>query len=83
MTASTDDPLLQSLLALCRYHGSASTAEALVGGLPLEEGRLTPSLVLRAASRAGLASRIVERSAHAVEPALLPAIVLLRGQRDC
>ncbi|HAN69221.1 MAG TPA: type I secretion system permease/ATPase, partial [Halieaceae bacterium] len=83
MTASTDDPLLQSLLALCRYHGSASTAEALVGGLPLEEGRLTPSLVQRAASRAGLASRIVERSARAVEPALLPAIVLLRDERAC
>ncbi len=83
MTASADDPLLQSLLALCRYHGSASTAEALVGGLPLEDGRLTPSLVQRAASRAGLASRLVERSARAVEPALLPAIVLLRDERAC
>ena len=83
MTASIDDPLLQSLLALCRYHGAASTAESLVGGLPLDEGRLTPSLVQRAASRAGLVSRIVERSARAVEPALLPAIVLLRDQRAC
>ena len=83
MTASIDDPLLQSLLALCRYHGAASTAESLVGGLPLDDGRLTPSLVQRAASRAGLVSRIVERSARAVEPALLPAIVLLRDQRAC
>ena len=30
-----DDPLLQCLLALCRYHGNASTAEAVMGGLPV------------------------------------------------
>ena len=32
----TDDPLLQCLLALCRYHGNASTAEAVMGGLPVD-----------------------------------------------
>ncbi|MDP4650845.1 MAG: hypothetical protein NWS56_03715 [Haliea sp.] len=61
MTASAEDPLLQSLLAVCRYHGSVSTAEALVGGLPLDNGRLTPALVERAAGRVGLVSRILER----------------------
>ena len=83
MTASAEDPLLQSLLAVCLYHGSASTAEALVGGLPLDNGRLTPALVERAAGRVGLVSRILERSARAVEPALLPAIVLLSDQQAC
>ena len=29
MTPHTDDSLLQCLLALCRFHGVASTAEAL------------------------------------------------------
>jgi ATP-binding cassette subfamily C protein LapB len=83
MTASSDDSLLQSLLALCRYHGSASTAEALVGGLPLENGRLTPALFERAASRVGLVSRILPRSARDVEPALLPAVVLLKNDSAC
>ncbi len=83
MTASFDDSLLQSLLALCRYHGNASTGEALVGGLPLEDGRLTPALFERAASRVGLVSRILQRSARDVEPALLPAVVLLKNDRAC
>lgn len=83
MTASSDDSLLHSLLALCRYHGSASTAEALVGGLPLENGLLTPALFERAASRVGLVSRILPRSARDVEPALLPAVILLKNDRAC
>lgn len=83
MTASSDDSLLQSLLALCCYHGSASTAEALVGGLPLENGLLTPALFERAASRVGLVSRILPRSARDVEPALLPAVILLKNDRAC
>ncbi|MEQ9463806.1 MAG: type I secretion system permease/ATPase [Haliea sp.] len=83
MTASSEDTLLQSLLALCRYHGNASTGEALVGGLPLENGCLTPALFERAASRVGLVSRILPRSARDVEPALLPAVVLLKNDRAC
>ena len=62
MTASANDTLLQCLLALCRYHGNASTAEALAGGLPLADGRLTPALFERAASRVGLTSRVVYRA---------------------
>ncbi len=83
MSARADDSLLQCLLALCRYHGNASTAEALVGGLPLEEGYLTPTLFDRAASRVGLASRVMYKSADAIEPALLPAIVLQQGEKAC
>ncbi len=83
MTASLDDSLLQTLLAMCRYHGNPSTGEALVGGLPLENGQLTPALFERAASRVGLVSRILPRSARDVEPALLPAVVLLKNDRAC
>ncbi|MEP5566380.1 MAG: type I secretion system permease/ATPase [Halioglobus sp.] len=79
----TDDPLLQCLLALCRFHGNASTAEALMGGLPVDTGALTPTLFERAASRVGLTSRIVYRSPEEIEPALLPAVVMLEGERAC
>ncbi|MCB1844365.1 MAG: hypothetical protein KDI09_15500, partial [Halioglobus sp.] len=78
-----DDALLQCLLALCRYHGSGTTGEALSGGLPLDAGLLTPSLFERAASRAGLASKIVYRRAADIAPALLPAVLLLENERAC
>ncbi|WP_241505994.1 type I secretion system permease/ATPase [Parahaliea mediterranea] len=78
-----DNSLLQCLLALCRYHGSASTPEALTGGLPLANGRLTPALFERAASRVGLVSRIVERRADGIEAELLPAVLLLEQDRAC
>ena len=84
MTARQDDPLLQCLLALCRYHGSASTPEALASGLPLDsEGRLTPGLFARAASRAGLVSRTRPVAVEDLEPELLPAVVLLKNERAC
>ena len=82
-SAVKDDSLLQCLLALCRYHGSASPAEALSGGLPLVNGRLTPGLFERAAGRVGLVSRIVERAASDIEAELLPAILLLENDRAC
>ncbi|MFT6285582.1 MAG: ATP-binding cassette subfamily C protein LapB [Halieaceae bacterium] len=83
MTARSDDPLLQCLLALCRFHGAASTAEAVAGGLPLEDGKLTPSLFERAASRVGLASRVIYKAANEIEPALLPAVLLHKDQGAC
>ncbi len=82
MTRS-DDPLLQCLLALCRYHGNASTAEAVMGGLPVESGGLTPTLFERAASRVGLVSRLAYKSAAELETALLPAVVMLENERAC
>ena len=83
MTNHSDDSLLQCLLALCRYHGSASTAEAIVGGLPLDDGKLTPGLFERAAARVSLASRVLEKPAREIEPALLPAVLLMEGQSAC
>ncbi len=82
-TVSTDDTLLQCLLALCRYHDAASTPEALRGGLPLEDGFLTPALFERAASRVGLVSRVVQRPVAELEPELLPAVLLLENERAC
>ncbi|MEM9255864.1 MAG: type I secretion system permease/ATPase [Pseudomonadota bacterium] len=79
----SDDSLLQCLLALCRVHGNATTAEAVLAGLPLQDGRLSPGLFERAASRAGLTARIVPRKPSEIEHALLPAVLLLEGERAC
>ncbi|MDR0776487.1 MAG: type I secretion system permease/ATPase, partial [Azonexus sp.] len=55
------DPLLDCLVELSRIHGRPSTRAALVAGLPLEKGILSPSLFARAASRAGLAAKLARR----------------------
>ena len=73
MTNHADDTLLQCLLALCRYHGNASTAEAVVGGLPLDNGKLTPGLFERAAARVSLTSRVMEKPAQHLVLQFYPA----------
>jgi ATP-binding cassette subfamily C protein LapB len=77
------DPLLDCLVELTRILGRPSTRAALSAGLPLENGNLTPSLFARAAARAGLSSRIVRRALNSFDNALLPAILLLKGDEAC
>ena len=81
--APRDDALLACLLLLARTHGETLTADGAVAGLPLQGGRLTPSLFERAAARAGLSSRVVSAPLRDLQPALLPAVVLLQGERAC
>ena len=77
------DPLLDCLIELTRLHGRPSTRAALSTGLPLAGGCLTPSLFARAAARGGLSSRIVRRKLDAIDAALLPVILLLKGDEAC
>ncbi len=76
-TPPPSDSLLQALLLLARSHGVSTTADALLSGLPLEGGRLSPSLFSRAARRVGLTSTLVEQPLTQCNPELLPAILLL------
>ncbi len=77
------DSLLECLLLVVRAHGGALTADAALAGLPVENGRLTPSLFERAARRAGMNSRVVASGLDGVNAALLPAILLLDGEQAC
>ncbi|MDP3537740.1 MAG: type I secretion system permease/ATPase [Azonexus sp.] len=77
------DPLLDCLVELTRIHGRPSTRAALVAGLPLENGSLTPSLFGRAASRSGLSAKLVRRPLDRIDDALLPAVLLLHGEEAC
>lgn len=78
-----DDPLLACLVEITRLHGVPFTAQALSNGLPLVEQRLTPSLLARAAARAHCTTRIVRRTLDGVPAGLLPAILILHGNRAC
>lgn len=75
------DPLLECLIELTRIHGEPWSRESLVAGLPLEDNLLTPSLLPRAAARAGLSARVVQRGLNEIPDRLLPAILLLNDQR--
>lgn len=77
------DPLLDCLVELTRIHGRPSTRAALVAGLPLEKGALTPSLFARAALRAGLSAKLSRRALAHIDEVLLPAVLLLKGDEAC
>ena len=81
--AGEDDSLLECLILVARAHGASLTRDAALAGLPLVGGGLTPALLGRAARRAGLSSRIVQRPLARLNDALLPAILLLDGNEAC
>lgn len=72
------------MLAALRYvggaHGIQVNSEGVIGGLPLEKGRLTPELFSRAAQRCGLSSRIVRRKLGKIHGATLPVVLLGHGK---
>ncbi len=78
-----DDPLLGCLVELTRIHGNPCSAQALSGGLPLVDDRLTLALLPRAAARAHCSARLLKRKLTNLPEAVLPAILVLRGQRAC
>lgn len=60
-TARTaDDPLLGCLTILCKLLDRPVSADALTAGLPLVDGRVTPPLFVRAASRVGIAAQLTQ-----------------------
>ncbi|WP_232823912.1 type I secretion system permease/ATPase [Salinicola sp. CPA57] len=75
------DPLLGALMFLSRHHGTPRSADVISAGLPLDDGRLTLSLVPRAAQRAGLSAKLVSQRADRVADILLPCILILHGRR--
>ena len=80
---AANDELLACLLIVARTHGESATRDALMAGLPAENARLTPGLFARAARRAHLSSNLVRTPVAQLKSALLPAIVLLKGERAC
>ena len=79
----TPDWLWECLSIIARHHGRAINRDSAVAGLPLENGRLTPSLLPRAGRRAGLDVKAVASDPAAIDRALLPCIVLLKDNACC
>jgi len=77
------DPLLDSLVEICRLHGQGASRASLSAGLPLVGGRLNLELAERAAARAGMAARLQRLALDRIDAAALPAILVLAGDEAC
>ncbi|WP_283813412.1 type I secretion system permease/ATPase [Bradyrhizobium sp. AUGA SZCCT0177] len=72
------DPLAASLTYLAAHHGRAVSREALLGGLPILDGRLSVALYDRAARRAGLETEAVKRAILDIPAMVLPAVLIMK-----
>ena len=64
---------------LAAYHGRAVSREALLGGLPILDGRLSVALYDRAARRAGLETEAVKRAVLDIPSMVLPAVLIMKN----
>jgi ATP-binding cassette subfamily C protein LapB len=78
-----DDPLLGCLLLLGKFEHRHCTADSLTAGLPLSGQKLSVATFIRAARRIDLSARLVRRPLDQVPALVLPAVLLLRGERAC
>lgn len=88
----TGEPILDSLVIFCKLQSRPHTPETLVAGLPVEDGRNTPTLFSkysskalfsRAAAKAGFKTKLLKSSISEINPLLLPCILLLNGKEGC
>jgi ATP-binding cassette, subfamily C, bacterial LapB len=78
---ANDDALAACLAAFLALTDRPVSSAALLAGLPLEDGRLTPALMQRALVRAGYAASLVRRPLAKITNLALPAILFL-GESD-
>lgn len=79
----TNDPLSACLLWLAAENGTTTSHDTLVAGLPLVDGRLSPSVFARAAERVDMKVKLVRQPLERLNSLLLPCVVLLDGNRAC
>ncbi len=78
-----DDSLLDSLVLVTKILGRPCTPQQLTSGLPLEDNKLSPSLLSRAAARAQCNTKIVRRNLGGWSHSVMPVILFLNNQRTC
>ena len=75
------DPLLDCLVEICRLQGHNASRASLSAGLPLVGGRLTLELAERAASRAGMATKLQRLALAELDGAALPAVLIFKDNK--
>ena len=77
------DSLLHSLCYVSSYYGQLNSPEALINGLPLQDGKLTPMLFSRAAEKAGLIAKENRTELRHIPSLILPVVLLLKEGESC
>mgnify|MGYP001576555427 FL=1 len=75
--------MLDALVALTRLQHRPFSAQSLTAGLPLENGKLTPALFVRAAEKAGFTSIHVVKELKEISALVLPVVLLLAEGKAC
>src|SRR6266704_1038787 len=74
-----DDTLAASLTYLAAYHGRAVSPEALLGGLPILDGRLSVAVLSLTNRRAGLETEAIKRDILDIPALVLPAVLIMKN----
>jgi ATP-binding cassette subfamily C protein LapB len=83
-SVSAEDSLLSCLQLITHLHGLPCNIESVLAGLPLVNGHLTPELYVRAADRAGVSAKVIERENLAdISEIVLPVVLLLANDKAC
>jgi ATP-binding cassette subfamily C protein LapB len=77
------DTLLGCLMLICRAYSVPTTKDALIAGLPLRNGKMTPATFNRAAERANLSVTTLKKPLNQIRPEILPVILLLKNDEAC
>lgn len=86
------ESLLDCLVVYTKLYHKPFSKEALIVDLPVERGKGTPDLFTvkdskalfsRAAERAGLKTKIIERNLNEISPLQLPLILVLKDRKAC
>ena len=77
------DTLLGCLMLACRANQVATSADALVAGLPLRNGKMTLAIYKRAAERANLAVTTLKKPLNQIRSEILPVTLLLNDNEAC
>lgn len=77
-------PQIECLRVMAGHYGRRTSVQALTSGLPLGKAGITPQLFMRAAERADLHARLIERALEALAIApTLPCVLVLAGNQAC
>lgn len=76
--AAAADPLADALLYLAAHHGRSISRAALLAGLPVVGGKLSASLLDRAARKAGLEIEPAKRNLADIPALVLPALLAMQ-----
>lgn len=82
-TLPQQDPLLSCLVLLTRYFQTPYSSQSLTARLPLENNRLTVALFPRAAARAALRTKILDKPLDKITKNRLPLILVLKNGDAC